>query len=123
MQALLYGVKPETWPSPDPSNPLLNGLSHVPMRLLEMEDPHPTRDQWVMAKTRLTGICGSDAKQIFMDFGEGFGDSALNGLFSFPTVPGHEVVAEVVELGPGARGLDVGQRVVLNPWLSCGPRG
>ncbi|VBA51843.1 Starvation-sensing protein RspB [Mycobacterium attenuatum] len=42
---------------------------------------------------------------------------------SFPQVMGHEVVAEVVELGPQARGLDVGQRVVLNPWLSCGPRG
>jgi threonine dehydrogenase-like Zn-dependent dehydrogenase len=28
-----------------------------------------------------------------------------------------------VSLGPEARGLDVGQRVVLNPWLSCAPRG
>ncbi len=48
-------------------------------------------------KTRMTGICGSDAKQVFMDFGDGLGDSALNGLFSFPTVLGHEVVADVVE--------------------------
>ena len=29
----------------------------------------------------------------------------------------------MVELGPTARGLEVGQRVVLNPWLTCGPRG
>jgi threonine dehydrogenase-like Zn-dependent dehydrogenase len=36
---------------------------------------------------------------------------------------GHEVVADVVAVGPKARGLEVGQRVVLNPWLSCGPRG
>ena len=36
---------------------------------------------------------------------------------------GHEVVADVVQVGPKARGLEVGQRVVLNPWLSCGPRG
>jgi threonine dehydrogenase-like Zn-dependent dehydrogenase len=36
---------------------------------------------------------------------------------------GHEVVADVVSVGPKARGLDVGQRVVLNPWLSCAPRG
>ena len=42
---------------------------------------------------------------------------------SFPQVMGHEVVADVVQLGPKARGLEVGQRVVLNPWLSCGPRG
>ena len=39
------------------------------------------------------------------------------------TLMGHEVVADVVELGPAARGLDLGQRVVLNPWMSCGPRG
>ena len=58
-----------------------------------------------------------------MDFGEGLGDSALNGLFSFPTVLGHEVVADVVELGPGYDGPEVGTRVVLNPWLSCVPRG
>src|SRR5271165_7409092 len=38
-------------------------------------------------------------------------------------VLGHEVVAEVAELGPAAEGLDIGQRVVLNPWLSCRPRG
>ena len=47
----------------------------------------------------------------------------LGHLFTFPTVLGHEVVADVVELGPGCEGLEVGQRVVLNPWLSCGPRG
>jgi threonine dehydrogenase-like Zn-dependent dehydrogenase len=33
------------------------------------------------------------------------------------------VVAEVVETGPAVTALEVGQRVVLNPWLSCGPRG
>jgi threonine dehydrogenase-like Zn-dependent dehydrogenase len=32
------------------------------------------------------------------------------------------VVATVDEAGPES-GLDVGQRVVLNPWLSCAPRG
>jgi threonine dehydrogenase-like Zn-dependent dehydrogenase len=47
----------------------------------------------------------------------------MSGFCSFPQVMGHEVVGEVVELGPEARGLEVGQRVVLNPWLSCGPRG
>ena len=93
------------------------------MKLTELDDPHPVRSDWVMAKTRMTGICGSDAKHVFQDFGEGNGDSPMNAFFTFPTVLGHEVVADVVELGPDARGLEVGQRVVLNPWLSCGPRG
>ncbi len=29
----------------------------------------------------------------------------------------------MVELGPRATGVDVGDRVVLNPWLTCRPRG
>jgi threonine dehydrogenase-like Zn-dependent dehydrogenase len=123
VKALLYGTRPEPWTSPDPGNRLLAGLAQVPMRLVDTDPPAPTRPGWLVLKTRMTGICGSDAKQVFMDFGEGLGDSALNGLFSFPTVLGHEVVADVVELGPGTTGPEVGTRVVLNPWLSCVPRG
>jgi threonine dehydrogenase-like Zn-dependent dehydrogenase len=123
MQGLLYGVKPDRWAPPDADNHLLVGLSRVPMRMEELEQPHPRGDDWVVARTRLTGICGSDAKQVFMDFGDDYTDSALNGLFTFPTVLGHEVVAEVAEVGAKVSGLQVGQRVVLNPWLSCGPRG
>ncbi|HEY3844103.1 MAG TPA: alcohol dehydrogenase catalytic domain-containing protein [Acidimicrobiales bacterium] len=123
MQGLLYGVRPLPWTPPDEDNHLLVGLSRVPMRMEELDPPRPERDGWVMAKTRLTGICGSDAKQVFMDFGDDYTDSALNGLFTFPTVLGHEVVADVVEIGAGVSRLAVGQRVVLNPWLSCVPRG
>jgi threonine dehydrogenase-like Zn-dependent dehydrogenase len=77
----------------------------------------------VITRPRLTGICGSDSKQILLDFGEGDTDNAMAAFCSFPQVMGHEVVADVVALGPTARGLEIGQRVVLNPWLSCGPRG
>ncbi|HEX3333775.1 MAG TPA: alcohol dehydrogenase catalytic domain-containing protein [Acidimicrobiales bacterium] len=123
MQGLLYGVRPQEWAPPDDSNHLLVGLSHTPMVLRDLDRPALLRDDWAVAKTRLTGICGSDAKMVFMDFGADFGDSALNGYFTFPTVFGHEVVADVVEVGPAVTTLEVGQRVVLNPWLSCGPRG
>lgn len=124
MRALMYGVRPERWDSPDPSNPLLRGLAQSPLRLVDdAPQPHPSRPGWVMAKTRMTGICGSDAKQVFMDFGDDYQDSALNNLFTFPTVLGHEVVADVVEVGKEVDGLQEGQRVVLNPWLSCVPRG
>jgi threonine dehydrogenase-like Zn-dependent dehydrogenase len=47
----------------------------------------------------------------------------MKAFFSMPQVLGHEVVGEVVATGPEAEGLAVGDRVVLNPWLSCGPRG
>ena len=57
-----------------------------------------------MAKTRMTGICGSEAKQVFMDFGEANTDSPLANLFTFPTILGHEVVADVADVGPGRPG-------------------
>jgi len=123
VQGLLYGVRGERWTPPEDANPLMVGLSRTPMRLMELDRPGLVRDDWCVARTRLTGICGSDAKMVFMDFGQDLGDSALNGYFTFPTVFGHEVVADVVEVGSAVRGLEVGQRVVLNPWLSCGPRG
>ena len=95
------------------------------MRLVDdFDDPEFLGPDWVIAKPRLTGICGSDAKQVFMDFGEDVArDNPMGDFFSMPQVLGHEVVADVVALGPEAEGLDIGDRVVLNPWLSCGPRG
>jgi threonine dehydrogenase-like Zn-dependent dehydrogenase len=125
MQALLWGVAPDgdPWTPPDPDNPLLRGLAQVPMRLVEQERPRPEREGWVVARTRMAGICGSEAKQVFGEFNDTYPDSAMATFFSGPVVLGHEVVADVSELGPGAEGLEVGQRVILNPWLSCVPRG
>jgi threonine dehydrogenase-like Zn-dependent dehydrogenase len=123
MKALVYGVRPEPFAVPDGANTLTENLARTPTALRQVPDPQLPRQDWVITRPRLTGICGSDSKQILMDFGEGDADNALGGFCSFPQVMGHEVVADVVALGPKARGLDVGQRVVLNPWLSCGPRG
>lgn len=124
MRALLYGVRPEPQPEPEEDNALLRGLARTPMRLEQMADPGFLRPDWVVTKPRLTGICGSDSKQVFMDWGEVQSpDNPMKAFFSLPQVLGHEVVADVVALGPEAEGFDIGDRVVLNPWLSCAPRG
>jgi threonine dehydrogenase-like Zn-dependent dehydrogenase len=125
VKALLYGVRPdESIPIPDTDNHLLRNLARTPMKLVDAPAPRPMLDDWVVMKPRLTGICGSDSKQVFMDWGEvRTPDNPMKAFFSLPQVLGHEVVADVVELGPQAEGLEVGDRVVLNPWLSCGPRG
>jgi len=126
MRALLYGVRPDPRPeAPDPGeNHLLAGLAKTPMRLSDLDDPGFLLPDWVITKPRLTGICGSDSKQVFGDWGDvGSPDNPMKAWFSLPQVLGHEVVADVVALGPEAEGLEVGDRVVLNPWLSCGPRG
>jgi threonine dehydrogenase-like Zn-dependent dehydrogenase len=125
VRALLYGVRPEPVDEPDdPDHPLLAGLARTPMRLEDVDEPGFLLPDWVVTKPRLTGICGSDAKQVFGDWGEVQSpDNPMKAWFSLPQVLGHEVVADVVALGPEAEGLDVGDRVVLNPWLSCAPRG
>jgi threonine dehydrogenase-like Zn-dependent dehydrogenase len=123
MKALVFGVANDGWTPPPGSPPLMHNLASSPVALREVEDARPLRPDWLVTRPLLTGICGSDSKQILLDFGEGGGDSAMFGFCSFPQVMGHEVVAQVVELGPQADGFEVGQRVVLNPWLSCRPRG
>jgi D-arabinose 1-dehydrogenase-like Zn-dependent alcohol dehydrogenase len=123
MRALVFGVPPEPFEVTDDADTLTRNLAHSPVSLRDVPDPQPLHDDWVVARPRLTGICGSDSKQILLDFGEGDTDNAMAAFCSFPQVMGHEVVADVVALGPTARGLEIGQRVVLNPWLSCGPRG
>lgn len=40
--------------------------------------------------------------------------------FSYPMVMGHEVVGEVVSMGPQASGVTLGDRMVVYPWLGCG---
>jgi threonine dehydrogenase-like Zn-dependent dehydrogenase len=82
-----------------------------PVSLEEVPDPVPPADDWVVCETKIAGLCGSDAKQIFLN---GSRDNPLTALLSFPHVLGHEAVAIRT---------DTGERVVLNPWLSCKPRG
>jgi threonine dehydrogenase-like Zn-dependent dehydrogenase len=125
MQALLFGVVPDPQPDPgDPDHPLLRALANTPTKLVEHDDPRLWFDDWVLTKPRLVGICGSDSKQVFLDFGESAHPSnPMQEFFSLPHVLGHEVVADVVEVGPAATGLEPGDRVVLNPWLTCAPRG
>ncbi len=119
----MFGVAGQPFDVPDDANSLTKNLANSPVGLRDVPDPVPLHDDWVVTRPRLTGICGSDSKQILLDFGEGDTDNAMAAFCSFPQVMGHEVVADVVAMGPRARGLEIGQRVVLNPWLSCGPRG
>ena len=125
MRALLWGVDADPWTPPDghEDNPLVTNLASTPMSLREVPDPPFLRPDWTVLRPRLAGICGSDSKMALLDFGDEGIDNAMAGLCSFPQVMGHEVVATVQALGPEAAGFEIGQRVVLNPWLSCGPRG
>lgn len=124
MKALQFLTDPEPWPEvlPDDAPLLLRHLATVPMALVDLDDPPLVADDWLVLQTRLTGICGSDSKQVLMDFDDS-DDNPMTAFISFPQVLGHEVVGVVDTTGPAVRGLDVGQRVVLYPNLGCRPRG
>lgn len=92
----------------------------APMRMRDIPEPSFPGPDWVIIRTALCGLCGSDYKQVFL---KGRLDNPLTSLISFPQVLGHEVVGTIEAVGPGVERLRVGQRVVLNPWLSCAPRG
>ncbi len=124
MKALLFGAPPEAGEArPKPADDFEARLLSMPFGLHHLDDARPIRPDWVVTRPVLTGVCGSDAKLVLGDFNEGDMDNPMSAFCSLPHVPGHEVVAEVVELGPEAKGLEIGQRVVLNPWLTCAPRG
>jgi threonine dehydrogenase-like Zn-dependent dehydrogenase len=124
MKALVFGIEGRGAPAPEDANALLKGLAATPMDLIEVEDPKPVGPDWLVLRSRLTGICGSDTKQVFMENADDEIDNAMTALISFPQVLGHELVATVEDVGADAAGaVEPGQRVVLNPWLSCGPRG
>jgi len=92
----------------------------APTRLESVPEPELPAGDWVRIRTRLAGICGSDSTQIAL---HGSFDNPLRGLLSFPHVLGHEVTGIVESVGDAVTQHHVGERVAVNPWLSCVPRG
>ncbi len=90
--------------------------SLAPLRLREVPFPSP-RPDWLVLRTRLCGICGSDLRLL-----RGSESLLLEPYASFPAILGHEVVAEVVAAPPGSDWRPR-ERVALEPVLACGERG
>ena len=92
----------------------------APVSLEEIPDAQIRGDRWVVVRPALTGICGSDQKQVLL---KGHFDNPIASIISFPHVLGHESTGVVGEVGSGVTRVRPGDRVVINPWLSCEPRG
>ena len=91
---------------------------HSCTRLSESPSPALPGPDWVRIQTRMGGICGSDLGIVTLS-----ASPSTSPFSSFPFTPGHENVGTVAELGAAVKGWGVGQRVVVNPLLSCVPRG
>ena len=98
--------------------PRLPGMIAGPvasLRLVTREDPEPPTDGWARLSPRLSGICGSDLTTI-----SGQSSFYFTALVSMPFVPGHEVVADLLD---DVDDMSAGQRVIIDPILSCAARG
>lgn len=64
----------------------------------------------VLIKVKAGGICGSDV-HIY------HGSSSVA---TYPRVIGHEIAGEIIETGTGVTEFSIGDRVVMDPVISCG---
>lgn len=74
----------------------------------ERREPERSPDE-VLVQIRRVGICGTDY-HIY---------EGTHPFLNYPRVMGHELSAEVLE-APASTGFSPGERVIVNPYLSCG---
>jgi len=78
---------------------------------LEPHYPDPVaKPSWVVLKVRAAGVCSTDIAIIRGRF----------GAWNPPGILCHEICGEVAALGAGAKGIAVGDRVVVETSVGCG---
>ncbi|UCG34494.1 MAG: zinc-binding dehydrogenase [Phycisphaerales bacterium] len=94
--------------------------SHISgLRLAEVPAPELPTAHWVRLRTILGGICGTDLAAIFL---RAHPASFLQSLAAMPYGLGHECVAVIDEVGRAVTDYKPGDRVVIEPSLSCAAR-
>ncbi|MCM6778288.1 zinc-dependent alcohol dehydrogenase family protein [Nocardia sp. CDC159] len=88
----------------------------APLDIREIPDPTPESDGVVLA-VQAAGICRSDWHAWMGDWGW------LGGQVALPRTLGHELVGEVVAVGPEVRSVRIGDRVTVPFHLACGTCG
>ncbi len=75
----------------------------------------------VVVRILAAGVCHSDVMlhEGFVSTGTGRNLDLVRSV-NAPRILGHEIAGEVVELGAGAVGPKVGDKVVVFPWIGCG---
>jgi len=90
------------------------------LEISEVETPKP-QDVQVLVKVKAVGVCHSDLHlwEGGYDTGDGFMKVTDRGV-KFPVIPGHEIVGTVTEIGNAVQGINVGDNVLVYPWIGCG---
>jgi 2-desacetyl-2-hydroxyethyl bacteriochlorophyllide A dehydrogenase len=101
-----------SWPSGDMTALVFPRANEVAWQTVSIPEPAPRH---VLVRIDRLGICGTDV-HLFT------GDIAYmqNGLSRYPFRPGHEWCGTVAAVAEGVTNVAVGDRVVGEPFLSCG---
>lgn len=77
--------------------------------LIDIPEPVPSKTDAILKLVR-NGICGSDLNSY----------RGKNSYLSYPRIPGHEIVGEIVSIPKNTKDLSVGMLVTCNPYFNCG---
>ena len=92
-----------------------------PLQAREYPTPEPTGEQ-VLVRVESAGVCHSDVHiwDGYFDLGGGGKVTLEQRGVKLPFTMGHEIAGEVVAVGPQAKGVEVGKRYAVYPWIGCG---
>jgi alcohol dehydrogenase, propanol-preferring len=93
----------------------------APLRMIERPTPKPAGTE-ILLKVIAAGVCHSDLHiwDGYYDLGDGKKMMLKDRGIKLPLTMGHENVGEVVAVGPDAKGVKVGDRRLVHPWMGCG---
>src|SRR4051794_8589125 len=86
---------------------------HEALRLDDVQEPRTKGPFDVVVKIGAAGLCRTD-----LHIQEG--QWAKNTQIALPYIPGHENAGCVHEVGPGVTNVEVGDTVIVHPYISCG---
>ena len=95
-----------------------------PLQMNTQPTPVPAGTE-VLLKVLAAGVCHSDLhlSDGYFDLGGGKRLSVVERGMKLPVTLGHENVGEVVAAGPAAKGVKIGDRRLVDPWMGCGECG
>lgn len=123
MKAIVYQATPLGWATCKLLAPVWPGLRLSRLAGLRLRDlPPPTlpTEEWVLVRTLLGGLCGTDLAILAQKQPP---DSILQAFSSMPMGLGHENVGVVEAVGAEVDEDWVGCRVCVEPTLNCRVRG
>ena len=82
-----------------------------PRKFLLKEKEAPVRkENEALLQINKVGICGTDLHAY----------AGNQAYFEYPKILGHELASEVIDIGENDKGIKIGDKVVVIPYISCG---